>query len=363
MDRRWLIAWLAALLICALLAGTYEWLLRGQGYVPSVQDDADLWSLQFDRIRASPKGVALLGASRIQFGVDAALLQRELGRPVAMLAINGEYPLAALRALAEDKDFAGLAIVGIDARGMQRRHWDMQQGYIDHYRKRWTLARRIHRQLLTLLQEKLVLVRSTFSLPNIVERFLDGHGLPFNEHVVMRADRVGLLDYRRPDLAVIREARVAGLVAYYRDNPPTDAGTWLADLATVSAWVAKIQARGGTVVFLREPASGESLELDETHFPRNRYWDAYASISPATMIDFRDVPALSTFTLPDTSHIDRRDVPRFTEALANTLKSVNVARSGAASARCGGDSHALPKIGYDHADVDRPSDQCADGAR
>ena len=321
MDRRWLSAWIAALAACALLAGGYEWLLRDRGYLLTVQDDADLWSMQLDRVRNDPRAIALLGASRIEFGIDPAVLSTELGgRPVAMLAVNGAYPLAALRALADDPSFTGLAIVGIDSRGLQRRHWDMQQGYFDHYHRRWTTARRIHRELLTLLQEHLIFVRSAFSLTNIVQRWIAGEGPPMNDHVVVRADRAGFIDYHRPDLPGIRASRVAALARYYRDEPPDDPATWLANLATVSTWIEKIQRRGGWVVLLREPAAGESLALDEANFPRDRYWDVYARRSPATMIDFRDVPEMTDFVLPDTSHIDQADVPRLTTALADVLK-------------------------------------------
>lgn len=322
MNRSWLKAWITALLACALLAGGYEWLLRQRGYLLTVQDDADLWSMQLDRIRNSDRAVALLGASRIEFGVDPALLSKELdGRPVAMLAINGRYPLAALRALANDDSFTGLAIVGIDSRGLQHRHWEMQQSYFDHYHHRWTLARRVHRKLLTVLQEHLVFVRSAFAITNIVERWIAGVGPPMNDHVVVRADRAGFIDYDRPDLPSIRASRIADLVRYYREEPPTDAKTWLADLATVSAWIEKIQRRGGRVVLFREPAAGDSLALDEANFPRHLYWDAYARQSPATMIDFRDVPEMTSFVLPDTSHIDGTDVARFTTVLAHLLKS------------------------------------------
>jgi hypothetical protein len=105
-----------------------------------------------------------------------------------MLAVNGKYPLATLQALAEDEHFKGLVIVGIDARGMQRKHWDMQQEYLDHYRRRWTLARRIHRLLLTGVQEHLVLARSSFSLVNMVERMIAGRGMPQNEHASFALD-------------------------------------------------------------------------------------------------------------------------------------------------------------------------------
>ena len=327
MNRSWLKAWIAALLACALLVGGYEWLLRSRGYAPTVQDDMDLWSMQYDRLKLSQDAIALLGASRIAFGVDPTLLSRELGgRPIAMLAVNGRYPLAALRALAEDEHFKGLVIVGIDARGMQRKHWNMQQEYFDHYRRRWTLARRIHRSLLTFVQERLVLARSSFSLVNVVERWIAGRGMPQNEHTIVRSDRVGLVDYHHPDLAWTRAKRVIDLTEYYRDNPPDPADVWLSDLAIVSGWIKRIENRGGQVVFFREPASGESLQLDEAHFPRSLYWDAYARISPAVLIDFRDVPALTTFELPDSSHIDGTDVPRFTIALADLLKSRGLAR-------------------------------------
>jgi hypothetical protein len=327
MDRSWPKAWIAALLACAFVAGGYEWLLRSRGYAPTVQDDADLWSMQYDRLKRSPNAIALLGASRIEFSVDPAQLSRELGgRTVAMLAVNGKYPLATLRALADDEHFKGLIIVGIDARGMQRKHWDMQQEYIDHYRRRWTLARRVHRSILTWVQERIVISRASFALTNLVERLITNDGLPRNDHVVVHADRAGLVDYRHPDLARTHAMRVTGLKAYYRDNPPVAPDAWLADLATVSAWIRRIESRGGQVVFFREPVSDESLQLDEANFPRDQYWDAYARLSPATLIDFRDIRALATFDLPDTSHIDGTDVPRFTTAIAGLLKARGLVR-------------------------------------
>src|SRR5215218_7007273 len=154
MNRSWRNAWIVALVVVTGLAIAYESFLRSRHFIPTVQDDADLWSIQYDRIKRDPHAVALLGASRIQYAVDPALLSRLLGgRTVAMLPINGQYPLATLRALAEDTDFAGLAIVGIDGRGLWKLHWDMQQPYVNHYRDRWSMARRLHRKIATVLQE------------------------------------------------------------------------------------------------------------------------------------------------------------------------------------------------------------------
>ena len=320
MDRSWLKAWMVAALIAATLAAGYEGFLRTRSYVPTVQDDADLWSIQYDRVQADPRAVALLGASRIQYAIDPVLLSEQLGgRTVAMLAVNGHYPLAALEALADDEQFAGLVIVGVDGRGLAKRHWDMQKPWFAHYRDRWSRARWIHREMATWLQEQFVFLRSPFALANLARRFLAGIGLPFNDYVVLRGDRVGFLDYRRTDIAAIKSRRIADLETYYRENPPPDPAIWLRDLDEVSGWVRRIQARGGRVVFFREPVADEHLAIDEANYPRALYWDAYARVAPAAMIDFRDEPAFAVFVLPDSSHIDGVDVARFTGALAQVL--------------------------------------------
>ena len=320
MDRGWLKAWIVASMVVAALAAGCEGFLRARSYLPTVQDDADLWAIQYDLLRSDPQAVALLGASRIQYAIDPALLSERLGgRTVAMLAVNGNYPLAALRAVADDERFRGLVVVGVDARGLSKRHWDMQKTWVAHYRDRWSRARWLHRELATLLQERFVFLRSPFSLANLVRRTLAGIGLPFNDYVVLRADRVGFLDYRRTDIAAIKTRRVADLETYYRENPPPDAASWLRDLDEVSAWVRRIEARGGKVVFFREPVADEHLAIDEANYPRALYWDAYARAGPAKMIDFRDEPAFANFVLPDSSHVDGNDVPRFTAALAQAL--------------------------------------------
>ncbi|MEO5699785.1 MAG: hypothetical protein ABIS17_17720 [Casimicrobiaceae bacterium] len=326
MQRGWLAAWVMALLLTVAAMASFEHWLRGQDYWPTVQDDKDLWSMQMDRLRGDGDAVALLGASRIQYAIDPDLIAAFTGRRAVMLAINGAYPIATLRALAEDPTFRGIAIVGIDGRGLAQRHWDMQQPWLDHYRQRWTLARRFHRMLLTPLQQHLVFMRSPFAVVEIVRRWLAGYGPPINDYVFMRPDRLGKLDYRRTNVDAIRDRRIADLREYYRTTPPDPPEAWLAALEQVSTWVRVIQARGGQVVFFREPSGGEHLALDEANYPGARYWDAYARVAPMPMIDFLDVPALAAIPLPDTSHIDGTDVPRFTAALLDVLAERGILR-------------------------------------
>jgi hypothetical protein len=316
---RWRYAWILAVLAVVTAGAAFENSMRARGYIPSVQDDEDLWAIQADKLWHSDSPIALLGASRIQFAVDPKRVEKATGRTTAMLAINGEYPVASLRWLATETDFHGLVIMGVDSRGLSSRLWDMQQPWVDHYRKRWTLARKINREMITPLQRHLVVMRSPFAVVNLVRRELAGVGLPFNDYVVMHPDRVGYIDYNRADIGVIRAHRIADIRQYYLDHPPEPPEEWLAALTQVSGWVRQIQARGGRVVFFREPSGDEHLAADEGAYPRDKYWDAYAKVSPATMIEFRDVPAFSNFVLPDTSHVDGKEIHAFTDALLATL--------------------------------------------
>jgi hypothetical protein len=324
-PSKWWLCWAVggALAIAGWCAFEYFW--RAQGYAATVMDSNELWAQQRDRVTQSapPVRVALLGASRIQYGLSPTIFREEAKKigidlEASMLAINGHYPLASLRDLADDVAFSGVAVVGVDARGLQKRHRDMQAKWIAFYRHDWTLARDLHRTLLTQVQRFAIAARPDFSWSTLLARHLNGHGFPSREYVTFYADRSGGTDYSRSDVALVREARIRDLRDYYATTPSVSPTQWLEDTAEVIAWCERIRARGGRVVFYREPVSGEHLALDEMRFPRNEFWDALAKKLPATMIDFRDDPTLNIAT-PDTSHIDAKDIDAHTRAFVRVL--------------------------------------------
>lgn len=321
-NSRWLLTWLlaAAITVTGWLAFETYW--RGQGYRPTVMDSMDLWSLYRARAvkAAPPLRVALLGASRIQYGLSPSVFRDEARNtdPI-MLAVNGHYPLAALRDLAMDEKFKGVVIVGIDSRGMDKRVWEMQEKHVQQYRHDWSPSREVHRRLLTYVQQRAIVGRPDFAAVTLIKRLFDHHGPPYKEYVTFERDRAGGTDYRKSDIAAIRNARVADLRKYYPLYTPPTTEHWLLEMREVVRWVEKINARGGKVVIYREPVSGEHIELDEANFPRALYWDKLVAIMPALMIDFRDYPELNIDT-PDTSHIDIKDIDRHTRGLVRVLK-------------------------------------------
>lgn len=108
----WLRLWLPALLLVLALIGLLEMRLMLRGFAPTQLDSEARWLEE--RSRASSDGRAslvLIGASRIQLGIDVALLQKLSGRPTHQLAIDGSSYWPVLRGLAEDQEFKGTVVV------------------------------------------------------------------------------------------------------------------------------------------------------------------------------------------------------------------------------------------------------------
>jgi len=84
--------------------------------------------------------------------------------------------------------------------------------------------------------------------------------------------------------------------------------------------VKKIPGRGGKVIIVRFPTVGKGWQLDEKYAPRQKYGDYWAANTSAVMIHFKDYPSWANFPCPDYSHLDYRDSPAFTRALASIIK-------------------------------------------
>jgi hypothetical protein len=67
------------------------------------------------------------------------------------------------------------------------------------------------------------------------------------------------------------------------------------------------------------PTSGEMWELGALLYPRERFWNEFVTRTAASTIHFADHDSLSSFELPDLSHIRGDDRNRFTNALMDLL--------------------------------------------
>ena len=320
-GRFWLAVWLVAAVGAAAVLLGVEMYWRGQSYVPVLLDSRQLWSLQRDRVNDAGDGkvLALLGASRTVYGVNPKRLRQRLpGYKPVMLAINGHYPLAALRDLANDPDFNGVVLCDIDAMGLMRESWDRQQGYVDYYHQQWSPSWRIHRIMLTSWQRHAVIANPDMGWRASL-RYLSEGGKPFKTFATYYANRSGDVDFQKgnPKAAKKHFADVVGerIAAFPKVSPQR----WLADLAPVADWVRAIQARGGEVIFYQSPTHGLDRSSADTVLTQDQFWQRLPEVIPAHFMDTMQVPALARIPQPDDSHFDYRNKNAYTDALASEL--------------------------------------------
>lgn len=309
------------LTIAATAVAGWEWWWREQSYTPALYDDRDLWAAHRHRAVTvdQDRNFTVIGASRIQLAFSTAAFEQSLpGWKATSLAINGHYPLAVLEDLAADERFTGTLLVAIDARGLSHWYQDMSAPWVQHYHRNFGPQRRIERRLRSSLQARLVSAGSDFNLVRRLVGWIDE--IPPPRHYTRQLrDRTIVADFSQADVAGLRRHFVAALADDYEQRPAPTPERWLADLVDTRNAVAAIQARGGTVVFIRMPTGNGHWELDQENYPRNRYWDQLGGTTGAVTVHFADHPELARLELPDTSHIDGHDRAHFTEVLIQLL--------------------------------------------
>lgn len=311
--------WALALALAVVMLGTVEAYWRGRGYQPVILDSRQLWSLQRDRVDGSDKVLALLGASRTEYGISLERLRQRLPQytPV-MLSVNGHYPLAALRDLAQDDNFRGIVLCDIDALGFMRASWDRQQSYVDYYHKQWSPSWRIHRIALTAWQRHAVIANPAMGWKESL-RYLFIGGKPFKTFAVYQSNRSGDVDFKKGNPEAIKRHFATIVQNRLRAFPDISANSWLANVQPVANWVRAIQSRGGEVIFYQSPTHGMERSAMDQVLPQAQFWDQLPKVIPAHFMDTMQVPAIARIPQPDDSHFDYRDKNAYTDALINEL--------------------------------------------
>lgn len=327
-------------LVGVLLFLLLETIVRMLGNEPGVRDGAVLWGME--RTRAdNPGAIVLIGGSRMLLDVDVARLSALSARPVVQLAVDGQSFQAVLRDLADDENFHGTVLVDVlDQNLSTDANVQRSQEWVDHWRKhglgQWSAYS--DGWLALRLQSVSGWYAAEPPWPEMFRRI--AAGVPTSGYLVTLPDRGRRADYgplemqanayasrvlrnfgRPVDLDGVRtigefEARINGLLdqEHALDVPGFAEQTRLA-----REQVARIQARGGRVVFVRMPSRGLVRRIEDVRYPRAMFWDRFVAGTGAGALYFADDPKLATYLPPDGSHLDRRDVQRYTEDLYAAL--------------------------------------------
>lgn len=341
--HHWMRLALLSLAVTALVTLGWELYCRSLGYGPSLNDSTDLWASRRIVLDTEPKRTVLIGASRILFDFDMDVYEKEMGERPVQLATVGTNPLIYLEDLADHPQYSGTVIVGVvpglfmDPDGPPV---DAAQKHLKHYRK-WGLTRKakhhafriLERRLAFLNDEDLTLSKLLLQLkfPNRKQVKVPPEIPPYF-HTVDEERQGGMTDFAANNKALQQRIQQIWLPLFVPPPPkekltPEELtakrkklGKFM--LGRAKTAVDKIRSRGGKVVFLRLPSTGELRTLESQITPRPYVWDMILRVTGAPGIHFEDYPQLSGFDCPEWSHLNRKDATEFTRRLIPLFKKI-----------------------------------------
>ncbi|MDA8133986.1 MAG: hypothetical protein M0T82_05135 [Desulfobacteraceae bacterium] len=310
--------WMLALLIAVAALGSWEGFWRAQGFRPSIEDDMRLWHLARSRVSKETQ-IVFVGSSRIQLGLHPDIFAREWGVTPVNLSIDGNPPYPVLTDLAQDPEFSGLVICSILPR------WLGEKTTEDNRASKWVRKYYTRTPLSGLDARLSLLVQGGFVFrypglgPEKLAKQVQKGDRPRPAYAPMRPDRFREARFKPEDIPRMRASRIKLEQAAMEDAEQISSQEFQERLASLNADVRKIRQRGGDVVFIRMPSSGEIRDLEAAARPREKYWDVLANSVSATAIHFEDFDGLRHFQCADGSHLDVDQAREFTLQLLKLL--------------------------------------------
>ena len=334
---------ITVVVILIVLPATIAWELyvRSIGYGPTLDDSEDLWTLR--RRAVEPESIVIIGDSRGFFDVDLDEIQRGLGKRPIQLASGGMCGFPVLDDLAKDERFHGTIICSVVPKLLfaPPGTFPMERG--EKVVKRFhnqTPAQRMSQYLSFPLQEHVAFLKQDDLTLEALLRKLSIPDRPGAQvlptfppyfQTVDRERRARMIPQcEDPNGKLARKIQQIWL-PLFQPPPPTyiPIDVFMAEVKKaigqrfqdITADVEKIRKRGGKIVFVRFPHSGELKKIEDRDTPRAQTWDPLLKMTGAPGIYYSDFPELAGFNCPEWSHLTAGDSVEFTKRLIPHLRA------------------------------------------
>jgi hypothetical protein len=328
---------IATLVLTAAAAVAWEISARARGYAPGLNDTSDLWADRREAVK--PDSVVIIGDSRSLFDLDLDELEKGLGQRPVQLSLAGSCAYVNLEELIDDDRFRGTIICSIvpgmffAPGGPLLKNAEVA---LKRHRER-TLAHRTGHHLGMFLEERIAFMKQDdlvlakllgkIPVPNRANSYLPPD-LPPYFSTIDRERRTRMTDAcARP--GPLQDRVKHGWIPLFTPPPfpahtPKEvlegmARTVEERFGKVAALVKKLQARGGKIVFVRFPHSGDLKVLEDKATPRSGAWTRLMQETGAPNIYYSDHPEL-IFDCPEWSHLSGPDSVEFSKRLVPHLK-------------------------------------------
>jgi hypothetical protein len=329
----------AVLIVIAATAG-WELYVRSLGYAPTLNDTEDLWTQV--RRRVEPESLVIVGDSRALFDVDLDELEKGLGKRPIQIALAGSCAYPILADLANDEKFHGTIICSI-VPGMFFAPGgpllETSEKALKRYRTQ-TVAQRVSHHLGMFLEERVAFLKQEDLTLNILLAKLPLPNRPNAQvpptlppyfQTVDNERRMRMTEKCAQPGELQTRVQQIWLPLFTPPPPPSYVPKEIfmeqmgkaieARFRNTAEAVNKLRARGGKIVFVRFPNSGELKALEDRLSPRARTWDPLIQSTAAPGIYYEDFPELSGFNCPEWSHLSAGDSVEFSKRLVPHLRT------------------------------------------
>ena len=345
-NHHWVrLAWISLGITLVLTLG-WEMHCRQLGYAPTLNDTKDLWVSRRVLVDEDPSRTVLIGASRTLFDFDMDVYEKEMGERPLQLATVGTNPGAYLEDLANHPEFKGTVIVGV-VPGLFFAPGGppvkSPKNHLKHYRE-WSPTQKVGHHLGMFLERRLAFIQEddltlnqlllSLKIPNREKAKVPPELPPYFYEVDVERQG-GMTDIAEVDVNLQKRIQQIWLPLFTPPPPPpgksesenrADRKKTIDDiLQKTKGTVEKIRARGGKVIFVRFPSTGELRKLETKYTPRADTWDRILEVTGAPGIHFEDYPNLSGFDCPEWSHLNKKDATLFTQRLTVLFKELREA--------------------------------------
>jgi hypothetical protein len=321
----WLRTWLFALAVVAVSLGSLEAFWRARGFQPNIPDSFELYAHHRSQVvGGNRKLIVAVGTSRIRTDVCAGAVAEGLpGYHFVQLGLNGAMSRVGLLAeLSEIPEFCGIVLCDALPPMLDEKSWirhKRSDGQPGPQTMQWSARFR------GLLQESFVIADDQFSLRGCLHATpaaRAGNRFDDTKYFRVHADRsMALQGDSERLIAKTRNARYHNNEDLFRQAPRYATLDDFADaLAPLVEIVSRIHRNHGKVIFLRLPASGRELRLEESAYPSAEYFPVVERETTAPWIDFRSLPHHADFLCPDESHLSPDGAQVFTKDLVAEMK-------------------------------------------
>lgn len=340
-TRPWRGITVSVVMALAIATAAWEIYCRSLGYGPTLNDTGDLWTEA--RRRVEPESLVIVGDSRALFDSDLDVLEKGLEKRPVQLALPGSTAYPVLADLINDTRFHGTIICSVVPRlffapagspPMNRAEKSVRRAHTQ------TLAQRASHDLGIPLEEWFACMKQDdLTLGGLLEQ-LPIPNRPNAQVPPPLPPYFASLDRQRRARMIERCAQPGKLQDRVKHGwiplftpppppsyiPPEKFGKMMHDafearFADTRTSVEKFRARGGKIVFVRFPVSGDLKALEDKGTPRAPTWDRLLKETGAPGIHFEDFPELAGFICPEWSHLSAGDSVEFTKRLVPHLRA------------------------------------------